>query len=201
MVIAGLSKDWLPGECTLEVASHGLLSTGPTGLCRGGGTSHCPHSAGLVPGAAHQRAPPGNRELKWTPRCVHRKGHRVRSGPECRRCSPGGAAGGATLPSISRVFSPSPCPSGAQTRAAALLPRVPQKLRASDWGAISEGSAPLWRSCWWFGGALSAGPGPVGGLDQTLLWRPEGAPWRSEWMSEAEDWLGRDACRPGGGAR
>lgn len=34
------------------------------------------------------------------------------------------------------------------------------------------------------------------GWHQTLLWRPEGAPWRSEGLSEAEDWLGREASRP-----
>lgn len=33
---------------------------------------------------------------------------------------------------------------------------------------------------------------------QTLLWRPVGAPWRSEGLSEAEDWLGREASRPWG---
>lgn len=49
-----------------------------------------------------------------------------------------------------------------------------------------------------FPGSAACRPGPQAGSGrQTLLWswRSEGAAWRSEGLSEAEDWLGRDASR------
>lgn len=93
-------------------------------------------------------------------------------------------------------YSPSPCRlPGSDMSSSPSASSPPESngrfSKSPQTGSHCEGPAAVEKLAGGFGGALSAGPVRWAGRRQTWLWRSEG-------LSEAEDWLGREASRPWG---